>query len=63
MSKICEICGKSKQFGVRQTFSKRRINRSWSPNIRKVRALVDGSPKRINVCSKCLKSVRVERPM
>lgn len=62
MSKICEICGKSKQFGVRQTF-KRRINRSWSPNIRKVRALVDGSPKRINVCSKCLKSGRVERPM
>lgn len=63
MSKTCEVCGKTRQFGNKITFSHRRLNRSWAPNIRKVRAVVDGSVKRINVCTRCLKSGKVERPM
>lgn len=62
MAKKCEICGKSKVFGNKITFSHRKINRSWSPNIRKVRAVVDGTNKRINVCTNCLKSGKVVRP-
>ena len=62
MSKKCEICGKSKVFGSNITFSHRKINRSWSPNIRKVRAVVNGTTKRINVCANCLKSGKVVRP-
>lgn len=45
MSKKCEICGKSRTFGNNRSFSLRSSNRSWAPNIRKVRALVDGKPK------------------
>lgn len=63
MSSKCDICGKTKTFGNNITFSHRKINRSWAPNIRRVRAIVDGSVKRINVCTKCLKSGRVQRPM
>lgn len=62
MSKKCEICGKSRSFGNNRSFSLRSSNRSWAPNIRKVRALVDGKPKRINVCTRCLRSGLVERP-
>lgn len=62
MAKKCEVCGKSKSFGHIVTFSNKKVNRSWSPNIRKVRAVVDGSVKRINVCSRCLRSGKVERP-
>ncbi|MDO5689714.1 MAG: 50S ribosomal protein L28 [Tissierellia bacterium] len=63
MSRTCDVCGKTKTFGNKITFSHRKINRSWAPNIRRVRALVNGSVKRINVCTRCLKSGRVTRPM
>lgn len=61
MSKRCEICDKSKLFGNQVSFSHRKSRRSWSPNIQRVRAVVNGTTKRINVCTKCLKSGKVER--
>jgi large subunit ribosomal protein L28 len=33
--------------------------RRWEPNLQRVRALVDGSPKRIRVCTRCLRSGKV----
>lgn len=62
MSKRCEICDKTKLFGNKVTFSNRKSSRSWAPNIRKVRAVVNGRTKKINVCTTCLKSGFVERP-
>ena len=49
MSKRCAICDKTKLFGNKVTFSNRKSSRSWGANIRKVRVVVDGSVKRINV--------------
>ena len=63
MAKSCDVCGKGKTFGHNVTFSNRKINRSWSPNVRKVRAVVGGSVKRINVCTRCLRSGYVERAL
>lgn len=57
----CEICSKATTFGIQVSHSHRRSNRTWKPNVKKVRAIVDGAPKRITVCSKCLKSGRVIR--
>ncbi|WP_297392674.1 50S ribosomal protein L28 [uncultured Peptoniphilus sp.] len=61
MAKRCEICGKEKTFGNKISFSHSRSNRSWSPNIRRVKAVVNGANKRINVCTRCLRSGKVER--
>lgn len=63
MSKKCVVCGKQKTFGNTISFSHKRGNRSWAPNIRKVKAIVDGSPKRINVCTRCLRSGKVQRAL
>lgn len=57
----CEICGKSTVFGIQVSHSHRRSNRTWKPNIRKVRAVVNGQPKKVNVCTKCMRSGKVER--
>lgn len=62
MSKKCEICGKSRVFGNDITFSHKKNNRSWAPNIRKVKAVIEGKTKRINVCTRCLRSGKVVRP-
>lgn len=61
MSKRCDICDKSRIFGNQVSFSHRKSRRSWSPNVQTVRAVVNGTTKKLNVCTKCLKSGKVER--
>jgi large subunit ribosomal protein L28 len=41
--------------------SHRRTKRRWNPNIQRVRALVDGVPRRIHVCTGCIKAGKVEK--
>ena len=48
-------------FGIKVSHSHRGSNRTWKPNIKKVKAIVNGSPKRVNVCTRCLRSGKVER--
>ena len=55
----CSICGKGVVFGQSVSHSHRKTNRTWKPNIRKVRAVVDGTPKTVAVCSRCLRSGKV----
>ena len=57
----CEICDKAVNFGLQVSHSNRKSNRAWKANIKKVRANVDGTVKTVNVCTKCLRSNKVER--
>jgi large subunit ribosomal protein L28 len=61
MASVCDVCGKTPGFGMQVSHSHRRSPRRWNPNIQRVRALVNGAPKRLNVCTKCLKAGRVQR--
>ena len=63
MGRSCEVCGKGKISGHLVTFSNRKSNRTWSPNIRRIRAIVKGAPKRIDVCTRCIRSGKVERAL
>ena len=57
----CDICGKGVTFGIKVSHSHRRSNRTWKPNVKRVKAIVDGSPKRIYACTRCLRSGKVTR--
>lgn len=57
----CDICNKGVSFGIKVSHSHRRSNRTWKPNIRKVRVVVKGASKTLNVCSRCLRSNLVQR--
>ena len=57
----CEICEKEKVFSMQVSHSHRRSARTFKPNLRTVNAVVDGTPKKVTVCSRCLKSGKVER--
>lgn len=61
----CEVCEKSVSFGNKLSITRshisKRTTRTWKPNLRKVKALVNGEPKRISVCTKCLRSGKVTR--
>ena len=43
----CEFCGKGVNFGIQVSHSHRRSNRTWKPNVKRVKAIVDGSPKHV----------------
>ena len=61
MSRKCEICGKGGHVGMQVSHSHIRTNKKWMPNIQQVRVVVNGTPKKINVCTRCLRSGKVQR--
>ena len=40
----CEYCEKDVAFGIKVSHSHRRANRTWKPNVKRVKAIVDGTP-------------------
>ena len=57
----CQFCDKGVAFGIQVSHSHRRSNRTWKPNVKRVKAIVDGSPKHVYACTRCLRSGKVTR--
>ena len=72
MSRVCEICGK--KTGVGNQIERRglakwkggvgkkitgKTKRKFKPNLQRVRAKIDGSVKRIKVCTRCISAGKV----
>ncbi|HCW80862.1 MAG TPA: 50S ribosomal protein L28 [Ruminococcaceae bacterium] len=57
----CAICGKEVAFSKQVSHSHRRSGRTWKANVRRVKAIVNGSPKKIYACTRCLRSGKVKR--
>ena len=56
MSGKCDVCGKTTQFGRNVSFSKRRTNRMFKPNVQRKTMIVDGVAKKVNVCTRCMRT-------
>lgn len=61
MARVCSVCNKGMVSGNNVTHSNRHNKRTWAPNLRRVKAVINGSVQRINVCTRCLRSGKVER--
>lgn len=61
MSKICEICGKKPITGHYISHAHNVTNRRFNPNLQRVRAIRNGRVKKIDVCTRCIKSGRVAK--
>ena len=61
MAKICDICGKKPIFGNNVSHANNITKRRWNPNLQSVRALVDGKPVRLTVCTSCIKAGKVTK--
>ncbi|MGH9231897.1 MAG: 50S ribosomal protein L28 [Acidimicrobiales bacterium] len=71
MSAVCEICGKRPSFGHKVSrlgkgAIKRRVRsrvpRRFDPNIQRVRAVINGGVRRVDVCTSCIKAGRIQKP-
>jgi len=61
MAKMCEVCGKAPVFGNRISHAHNVSSRRWMPNLQRVRAIVDGAVRRINVCTRCIRTGKVQK--
>jgi large subunit ribosomal protein L28 len=59
MAQRCEICGKGPITGSNISHAHNVSKRRWLPNLHRVRAMVDGRPTYIKVCTRCIRSGRV----
>ncbi len=61
----CAVCGKSQNWGnkisIARSHVSRRATRTWKPNLRRIKANINGETKTISVCAKCLRSGKVKR--
>ncbi len=75
MARVCAICGRKTTAG--RSISRRGrakhlggvgikttgvSKRTFKPNLQRVRALVDGAPKRMLVCARCIRDGKVTKP-
>jgi len=61
MARRCAVCGKEPHTGNLVSHSHHKTKRRFSPNLQRVRILLDGAPRRTLVCTACLKSGKVKR--
>jgi len=57
----CDVCAKGPSFGHNISHSNRKTKRRWNPNIQTVRTKINGTSKRLNVCTSCIKAGKVTR--
>ena len=62
MASVCQVCRKRPWFGKQVSHSHRRSTKVWNPNIQRIRVLWQGSVRRVDVCTSCLKAGKVQRP-
>jgi len=63
MSKVCSVCGKKPAFGNNRSHSMVATRRRFEPNLQRVRILVNGVTRRTYVCTRCLRSGKVEKAL
>lgn len=59
MARNCDVCGKGPTYGNRVSHANNKTRRRWYPNLQTVRVLVEGQPRRKQVCTQCIKSNKV----
>ena len=59
MARKCDICGKKPLVGNNVSHAHNVTKRRFYPNLQNVRALKDGRPQKMVVCTQCIRSGKV----
>jgi large subunit ribosomal protein L28 len=61
MAKICHVCAKGPAYGNSRSHSMIATRRRFEPNLQRVRIDDAGTPRRVYVCTRCLKAGKVTK--
>ena len=59
MTKQCELTGVKVSYGNNVSHAHNKSRRRWLPNLQRIKANINGSVKRIQVCTSCIRSGKV----
>ena len=59
MARVCKLCGKRPGVGNNVSHANNRTRRRWKPNLQRVRAKLDGTVRRVLICTRCIRSGKV----
>ncbi len=62
MAAVCDLCGKKRNVANNVSHSHIKTKTVQKPNLHRVRAVVDGTTTRMRVCTRCLRSGKIQRP-
>ena len=57
----CDICGKGPLVGNNISHANNKTKKRSLPNLQSIRANLNGSIKRVRVCTRCLKAGKVQK--
>ena len=61
MAKMCEVSGKTPVTGRRISHAHNVSSRRWLPNLQRVRVMVGKAVKRLNVCTRCIRTGKIQK--
>ncbi len=61
MARVCELCGKRPVVGNNVSHAHNKTKRRFKPNLQRVRAVVEGTTRRLRVCTRCIRSGKVTK--
>jgi len=61
MARTCDICGKGPVFGNRISHAHNVTKRRWEPNLRRVRAVINGATKTLLACTACIRAGKITK--
>jgi large subunit ribosomal protein L28 len=63
MARVCYYCEKNPVTGHKVSHSNIKTKTRWLPNLRRMKAVVSGTTRTIRVCTRCVRSGLVTRPV
>lgn len=61
MAKRCEVCKRGPSFGHRISHAHNVTKRRWNVNLQRVHVEMNGTRKRMRVCTSCIRSGRIKK--
>jgi large subunit ribosomal protein L28 len=61
MPRQCYVCAKTPKFGRTISHAHNVSPRKFNPNLQSVRILENGAVKRVRICTRCLRSGKVQK--
>ncbi|MBI2711775.1 MAG: 50S ribosomal protein L28 [Bdellovibrio sp.] len=63
MARFCEYCEKGPTTGNLVSHSNIKTRTRWLPNLKRMKAVIDGATRTVRICARCIRSGKVTRPV
>ena len=63
MARVCHYCEKRPITGHSVSHSNIKTKTRWTPNLKRMKVVVKGTTQTIRVCTRCIRSGKIVRPV